>query len=76
MTVGGNGRMYIENHFKQIFPPFSNLIPNTHGRFGPLPIVISRVTTLSVAVCHATAEGETLTSQVQLQVNKVLASLQ
>jgi hypothetical protein len=42
----------------------------------PLPIVISRVTPLNVAVCHATAEGETLTSQVQLQVNMLLASLQ
>jgi len=31
---------------------------------------------MSVAVCYATAEGETLTSQVQLQVNMLLASLQ
>ena len=76
MAVGGNGCMYIKNHFKPIFPPFSNLIPNNHVRLGPLPIVSSQVTPLSVAVCHATAEGETLTSQVQLQVNMLLTSFQ
>jgi len=84
MTVGrGGGRgeggprcIYNKNHLEPIFPSFSNWILNTQGRFGPLPIVSRRVTPLSVAVCHATAEGETLTSQVQLQVNMVLASMQ